>query len=120
MDYEQLFAEFNVGTACQSCLGSEVRLRLEHELRDRKKFKDKCAMQAGWLKERDAEIASLKAQLSLKEAEAAEAIRLHGQVVALEFEAATKDSELASSNTHIAKLTQDLSNLQLSCDELSI
>ncbi|GKC54987.1 hypothetical protein Tco_1077732 [Tanacetum coccineum] len=111
----------------------------------RKKFEDRCAIQAGWLKERDAEIASLKAQLSLKEAESAEAIRLHsqvaiveaaraseqnglkernmaleGQVVALEFEAATKDSELASSNTHIAKLTQDLSNLQLSCDELSI
>ncbi|GJZ61060.1 hypothetical protein Tco_0617197 [Tanacetum coccineum] len=87
MDYEQLFAEFKVGTARQSCLGFEVRLRLEHELRGRKKFEDRCAMQAGWLKERDAEIASLKAQLSLKEAEAAEAIRLHvleGQVAALE------------------------------------
>ncbi|GJU34132.1 hypothetical protein Tco_1182486 [Tanacetum coccineum] len=59
MDYEQLFVEFNVGTARQSCLGSEVRLRLEHELRGRKKFEDKCAMQAGWLKEKDAEIAML-------------------------------------------------------------
>ncbi|GJW07227.1 hypothetical protein Tco_1569650 [Tanacetum coccineum] len=59
MDYEQLFAEFNVGTARQSCLSSEVRLRLEHELRGRKKFEDKCAMQAGWLKEKDAEIAML-------------------------------------------------------------
>ncbi|GKA23903.1 hypothetical protein Tco_0709936 [Tanacetum coccineum] len=103
---------------------------------------------AGWLKERDAERANLKAQLSLKEAEAAEAIRLRGQiatveaaeaaraseleglkernatlegqVAALESTAVTKDSELASSNTHIAKLTQDLSNLQLSCDELGI
>ncbi|GKD34284.1 hypothetical protein Tco_1249793 [Tanacetum coccineum] len=105
-------------------------------------------MQTGWLKERDAEIANLKAQLSLKGDEVAEAIRLRGQiavvetakaarasdleslkernadlkgyVVALEFATVTKDFELASSNTHIAKLTQDLSNLQLSCDELSI
>ncbi|GJX58554.1 hypothetical protein Tco_0289944 [Tanacetum coccineum] len=59
MDYEQLFVEFNVGSARQLCLGSEVRLRLEHELRGRKKFEDRCAMQAGWLKEKDAEIAML-------------------------------------------------------------
>ncbi|GJW65346.1 hypothetical protein Tco_0117230 [Tanacetum coccineum] len=120
MDYEQLFVGFNVGAARQTCLNSEVRLRLEHELRGRKKFKDKCVMHAGWLKERDAEIANLKAQLSLKEAEVAEAIRLRGQVTALESAAATKDSDLESYNTHIAKVTQDLSNLQLSCDELSI
>ncbi|GJT20072.1 hypothetical protein Tco_0878778 [Tanacetum coccineum] len=148
MDYEQLFAEFNVRTAHQSCLGFEVRLRLEHELRGRKKFKDKCAMQAGWLKERDTKIASLKAQLSLKEAEAGEAIRLRGQVAivevteaararelnglkernavlegqvtALESAAIIKNTELESFNAQIAKLTQDLSNLQMSCNELSI
>ncbi|GKG33416.1 hypothetical protein Tco_0433575, partial [Tanacetum coccineum] len=48
MDYEQLFVEFNVGAARQTCLSSEVRLRLEHELRGRKKFEGKCAMQADW------------------------------------------------------------------------
>nr|GEY79894.1 transposase (putative), gypsy type [Tanacetum cinerariifolium] len=129
----------------QTCLSSEVRLRLEHELRGGKEFEDKCAMQAGWLKERYAKIANLKAHLSLKEVEAAKAIRLcihiatveaagaseleglkeqnatlEGQVAALESAAVTKAFELASSNTHIAKLTQDLSSLKLSCDELSI
>nr|GEV36680.1 hypothetical protein [Tanacetum cinerariifolium] len=59
-------------------------LRLEHELRGRKKFEDKFSMQAGWLKEEDADIASLKALLSLKEAEAAEEIYLHGQVAVIE------------------------------------
>ncbi|GKA64020.1 hypothetical protein Tco_0763626 [Tanacetum coccineum] len=115
MDYEQLLAKFSVGTARQ---------------------------------ERDVEIASLKAQLSLKEAEAAEAIRLSGQVamveaveaaraselndlkernaalerqvVALESAVVSKDVELASSNAQVAKVTQDLSSLQLSYDELSI
>nr|GEV63842.1 reverse transcriptase domain, reverse transcriptase zinc-binding domain protein [Tanacetum cinerariifolium] len=87
-------------------------------------------------------------QLSLKEVEAAEAIRLRsqiatveavkatraseldslkeriptleGQVVALESTIVIKDTELASSNAQITKLTQVLSNFQLSCDELSI
>nr|GEV43085.1 hypothetical protein [Tanacetum cinerariifolium] len=49
MEYEHLFAEFNVGATRQTCLGAE---------------------------ERDAEVASLKEQLSFKEAEAAKVIRL--------------------------------------------
>ncbi|GJW70791.1 hypothetical protein Tco_0127708 [Tanacetum coccineum] len=106
-------------------------MRLEHELRGRKKFKGKCAMQANWLKKRDAEIASLKDQLSLQEAEAVEAILLRGQiadvevaeatrvnelkdlkekeadlegrVATLESVAASKDAELASSNSQLFK-----------------
>nr|GEV36679.1 hypothetical protein [Tanacetum cinerariifolium] len=45
---------------------------------------------------------------------------LEGQVEALESASVVKNTELESSNAHIAKLTQDLSNLQLSCDELSV
>ncbi|GJZ33895.1 hypothetical protein Tco_0579331 [Tanacetum coccineum] len=147
MDYDQLLVEFHVGAAHQTCLSSEVRLRLEHDLRDKKKLEGKCSRHASLLKERNAEMASLKAQLSFKEAEAAEAVRLRGQIatvkaaeaaraseldglkernVALEGQVAAlksatviKDTELASSNAQIAKLTQDLSNCQLSCDELS-
>ncbi|GJR77403.1 hypothetical protein Tco_0089768 [Tanacetum coccineum] len=141
MDYYELFVEFNVGTARQTCLSSEIRLQLEHELRSRKKFDDKCVMQDGWLKERDAEIATLKAQLSLREAEAAKAIRLHGQIVdveameatrvielnalkernaalkvqvaALEFAAASKDVELAFSNSQVSRLEATCSDLCL-------
>ncbi|GJW50305.1 hypothetical protein Tco_0091656 [Tanacetum coccineum] len=148
MDYEQLLAEFNVGASRQACFNAEIRMWLEHELRGRQKLEERCAMQVNMLKEMDAEIASLKAQLSLKEVEAAEAIRLGGQIVnveateaarvnelndlkernvalegqvaALEFAAASKDAELASSKSQVAKVTQDLSNLQLSCDELSV
>ncbi|GJR83065.1 hypothetical protein Tco_0153850 [Tanacetum coccineum] len=129
MDYDQLFAKFNVRAARQTCLAAEVRMRFEHNLRERKRFERKCVRQADLLKEKDDEIADLKAQLSLKEAEVAEAIHLctldeekntlEGQVVALESAAATKDTELASLNAQTAKLTQDLSILQLSCDELN-
>ncbi|GKB35036.1 hypothetical protein Tco_0879978 [Tanacetum coccineum] len=120
MDYDQLFAEFNVEAARQTCLSAKVK---------------------------DDEIASLKSQLSLKEAEAIQAIRLcsqvsvkgelnslrerntaleaeksvlEGQVAALESAIVIKYTELASFNTQITKLTQDLSNFQLSCHELSI
>nr|GEX31214.1 hypothetical protein [Tanacetum cinerariifolium] len=125
----------------------EVRLRSKHNYKEMKKFKRKCNRQADLLKKKDTEIASLKAQLSLKKAKAAEVIRLRGQVAAieamkaarvnelnslkkwittlegpvvtLEFATIIKDTELASSNAQITKLTQDLSNI-LSCDELSI
>nr|GEV14478.1 transposase (putative), gypsy type [Tanacetum cinerariifolium] len=143
MDYDQLFADFNVGAARQTCLSDEVRMRTEHILRERKRFEGKCARQDDLLKERDVEITNLKAQLSFKEAEATEAIRLRnqvseldslkeqnmalekekttleGQVAMLESGSATKDTEIASLNGQTAKLAHDLSNLQSSCDELS-
>ncbi|GKA73190.1 hypothetical protein Tco_0779406 [Tanacetum coccineum] len=84
MDYKQLFTEFKVGAVRLTCLGSEVRLRLEHELKGRKQFERKCVVQADWLRERDVEIASLKAQLSLRESEPAEAIHLRGQISTIE------------------------------------
>nr|GFA67863.1 hypothetical protein [Tanacetum cinerariifolium] len=65
MDYEQLFIEFNAGTARQTCLSSKVRLRLEHKLR-----------------------------VVSKEAEAAKAIRLKGQIATIEATKAARVSEL--------------------------
>nr|GEU75859.1 ankyrin repeat family protein [Tanacetum cinerariifolium] len=148
MDYEQLLAGYSVGVAHQACFSTKVRMWLEHELRDRQKLEERYAQQVDRLKEKDTEIASLKAQLSLKEAEATEAIRLQGQIAAVEAAEATritklnslrernvslegqvtalesavvsKDAEIASSQSYVAKLTHDLSSLQLSCDELSV
>ncbi|GJW70146.1 hypothetical protein Tco_0127063 [Tanacetum coccineum] len=112
IDYEQLFAEFNAGAARQTCLGAEVRMRLEHELRGRKKFEGKWAIQDNLLKEKDAEIASLKAQLSLKEAEAAEAIRLRGQVATVEATEATRVNELNGLKEHNSALEEEKNALE--------
>ncbi|GJR61462.1 hypothetical protein Tco_1503624 [Tanacetum coccineum] len=60
MDYEQLLAEFNVGAARQTCFNAEIRMQLEHELRGRQRFEERCALQVNKLMERDAEIANLK------------------------------------------------------------
>nr|GEX41819.1 hypothetical protein [Tanacetum cinerariifolium] len=129
MDYDQLFAEFNIRDARQTYIGTKVRMRLEHTLREKKKFEGRLIRQVDLLKEKDAEVASLKAQLSLKEAEATEAIRLSLEdeknglehtVAALKSVDAAKVTELASLTAQTAKLTQELSELGLSCDELSI
>nr|GFC37090.1 hypothetical protein [Tanacetum cinerariifolium] len=112
------------------CLSAKVRMRLEHTLREKKILEGRFNRKVVLLKEMDAEIASLKAQLSLREAEAAEAIRLRGQiaiveaarvgeldglkeqnvalegqVVAFDFTNATKGTELASLTAQTAKLT---------------
>ncbi|GJT41687.1 hypothetical protein Tco_0941552 [Tanacetum coccineum] len=96
MDYDQLFAEFNVGAAHQTCLSSEVRLRSEHNFREGKKFEGKCNRQANFLKEKDAKIANLKAQLFLKEAETAKAICLRSQVSIVEAAEAARINKLDS------------------------
>ncbi|GJT07006.1 hypothetical protein Tco_0841468 [Tanacetum coccineum] len=101
MYYKQLLAEFNVGVARQTCFNAEVRMQLEHELR---------------------------------EAEAAEAIRLRGQITNVETAKAAMDGQLNSlrerntvlesatiaKDSKIAKLSQELSSLQLSYDDLSV
>ncbi|GJX79580.1 hypothetical protein Tco_0327729 [Tanacetum coccineum] len=84
MDYHHLFTEFNVGTARQACLNAEVRMRTEFCLSERTRLEVECGRQASLLKSKDEEIEVLKAQLTVKEAEAAEAIRLRAQIVAME------------------------------------
>ncbi|GKG47025.1 hypothetical protein Tco_0504222, partial [Tanacetum coccineum] len=79
-----LFTEFNVRTARQACLNAEVRMRTEYCLNERKSLESECKKQADLLKARDEEVENLKAQLLLKETEAAEATRLCAQVSAAE------------------------------------
>ncbi|GJR60730.1 hypothetical protein Tco_1502892 [Tanacetum coccineum] len=112
MDYDQLLVEFNVRAARQTCLSFEVRLWLEHNLRDKKKLEGKCSWQAGLLKEKDADIASLKAQLSLKEAEAAEAIHLRGQVAIVEAAEVARTNELNCLKERNSALEEEKSVLE--------
>ncbi|GKD92177.1 hypothetical protein Tco_1372014, partial [Tanacetum coccineum] len=133
MDYDHLYSEFNVGAARQVCLGADVRMRAKHTLEKKNELEDKCAGQANLLSERDTEIAHLKSLLSLREAEATEAISLCGQLATLEATDASKSAELRALKEkdftleeeknalceRVAKLTADLSGFQLSRDELN-
>ncbi|GJY80289.1 hypothetical protein Tco_0493040 [Tanacetum coccineum] len=60
------------------------KLRTKYCLIERRRLESECEKQVGLLKARDEEIESLKAQLSLKEAEAIEAVRLRAQVADVE------------------------------------
>ncbi|GJY72488.1 hypothetical protein Tco_0476191 [Tanacetum coccineum] len=88
MEHDQLFAEFNVRAARQVTLGAEVRMRAEYNIKEKRKLKSVTEERDILLKARDKEIESLKAQLLVKEAEAAEAIRLRAKAV--KFESAEK------------------------------
>nr|GEV80735.1 hypothetical protein [Tanacetum cinerariifolium] len=62
-------------------LNAEVRMRTEYNIREKRKLRAVVDEQAELLKVKYGEIESLKAQLMLKEAEAAKAIRLQAQEV---------------------------------------
>ncbi|GJV31581.1 hypothetical protein Tco_1391981 [Tanacetum coccineum] len=88
MEHDQLFTEFNVGAARQMSLSAGVRMRAEYNIKERRRLKSIVKEGDILLKARDEEIGSLKAQLLLKEAEVAEAIRL--RAVASKFKAVEK------------------------------
>ncbi|GKD13678.1 hypothetical protein Tco_1198085 [Tanacetum coccineum] len=69
-------------------------MRAKHTLEKKGELEDKCVEQAALLSERDVEIVHLKSLLSLKETEAAEAIRLRGQLTTVEAADAAKGNEL--------------------------
>nr|GEU53778.1 hypothetical protein [Tanacetum cinerariifolium] len=110
-------------------LRAELRMRVEHTLEKKDKLKDKCAEQAALLSKKDDEIVDLKSLLSLKEAKAAEAIRLYGQLAVVEAADAVKGNELRDLKEKalrlkerkmiFALLTSKLFGFQLSRDELS-
>ncbi|GKA84643.1 hypothetical protein Tco_0806238, partial [Tanacetum coccineum] len=130
MDYHHLFTEFNVGTARQACLNAEVRMRTEFCLSERTRLEVECGRQASLLKSKDEEIEVLKAQLTVKEAEAAEAIRLRAQIVAMErahtdevnvlqHNNAVLESEKNTFNDKVMELQSSLSAKDLEAKELA-
>ncbi|GJX21033.1 hypothetical protein Tco_0223710 [Tanacetum coccineum] len=86
--------QMQCGVSRQACFSAEVRLRSEHNYREKKKFERRCQRKTILLKEKDAEISSLKAYLSLKEAVAVEAIRLCGLVATVEATETARANEL--------------------------
>nr|GEU66893.1 hypothetical protein [Tanacetum cinerariifolium] len=121
IDYDQLYNEFNVRAAPHVYLWAEVKMRAENTLEQKDRLEDKYFEQTALLSKRDTEIAHLKSLLSLKDAEAAEAIRLRGEkdvlfekVKTLESAAALKETELAPLTAQVVQLTSDLSGFQLS------
>nr|GFA39029.1 hypothetical protein [Tanacetum cinerariifolium] len=92
MDHDQLFTEFNVGATRQISLNAKVK---------------------------DGEIESLKAQLLLKEAEAAEAIRLRAEVFKFEFAKQSLGSEVGVLRDRSAAVEREKNELSVKVTDLS-
>ncbi|GKE62566.1 hypothetical protein Tco_1512933 [Tanacetum coccineum] len=79
MEHDQLFTEFNVGTARQISLSAEVRMRAEYNIKGKRRLRAIVEEKYLLLKTKGEEIDSLSAHLLLKEAKAAEAIHLRAE-----------------------------------------
>ncbi|GJY20670.1 hypothetical protein Tco_0393236 [Tanacetum coccineum] len=111
MDHDQLFTEFNVRAARQMSLSFEVRMHAEYNIKERRRLNSIVEEKSSLLKARDAKIESLKAQLLVKEAKAAKAIRLCAE--ASNFEAIDKSLQgevrvLKDYNTTLEKEKSEL------------
>ncbi|GKE59832.1 hypothetical protein Tco_1510199 [Tanacetum coccineum] len=111
MEPDKLLTEFNVGATSQISLSVEVRMRAEYNIREKRRLKSVVDEQTELLKVKEGEIENLKAQLLLKEAEAAWAIRLRTE--ASNFEAIEKSLQdevktLKERNTTLEKEKNEL------------
>ncbi|GKF67216.1 hypothetical protein Tco_0196895, partial [Tanacetum coccineum] len=88
MEHDQLFTEFNVRVIRQVSLSVEVRMRAEYNIKEKRKLRAVVEEKDILLKAKGEEVDSLKAQLLVKEAEAAEAIHLRTE--ASKFEVVEK------------------------------
>ncbi|GKE89086.1 hypothetical protein Tco_1566561, partial [Tanacetum coccineum] len=118
MDHDQLFPEFNVGAARQMSLSAKVRMRAEFNIREKRRLSAIIEEKNLLLKTRDEEVANLKAQLLVKEAEAAEAIRLRAKVqtladrnIVLEREKSELDIKVAGLPATVKVREQEVADL---------
>ncbi|GJZ88783.1 hypothetical protein Tco_0660565 [Tanacetum coccineum] len=105
MKHNELFTEFNVGAARQISLSAEVRMRAEFNIREKRRLGAAVEEKISLLKARDEEVANLKAQLLVKEAEAAEAIRIRAEVQTLAYRNTVLEREKSELNVKVADLT---------------
>ncbi|GJX87059.1 hypothetical protein Tco_0337833 [Tanacetum coccineum] len=84
MEHEQLFTEFNVSAARNLSLSSEVRMRAEYNILEKRKWRSLAEEKNILLEAKDKEIEDLKSQLLKAKEESAEVTQLRAQVSGLE------------------------------------
>ncbi|GJS16735.1 hypothetical protein Tco_0411207 [Tanacetum coccineum] len=98
MEHEQLFAEFNVSAARNLSLSSEVRMRAEYNILEKRKWRSLAEERNDLLQVKDKEIEELKSQLLQardESMEVASTSALNLKVTSLESTIAEKDHELS-------------------------
>ncbi|GJV22383.1 hypothetical protein Tco_1371403 [Tanacetum coccineum] len=113
MEHDQLFTEFNVGAARQMSLSAKVRMRAEYNIRERRRLNSVVEEKNSLLKARDEEVKRLKAQLLVKEAEAAEAIHLRAEASKFEVVEESLRDEVKVLKEQNATLEQEKTDLSV-------
>ncbi|GKB56148.1 hypothetical protein Tco_0912334 [Tanacetum coccineum] len=113
MEHEQLFTEFNVSAARNLSLSSEVRMRAEYNILEKRKWRTLAEEKNTLLKVKDKEIEDLKSQLLKARDESAEVTQLHAQVSSLEATENSLRGEVASAKDRHTLLEQECDSLKL-------
>ncbi|GJY88420.1 putative reverse transcriptase domain-containing protein [Tanacetum coccineum] len=113
MEHEQLFTEFNVSTARNLSLSSEVRMRAEYNILEKRKWRSLAEEKDILLEAKDKEIEDLKSQLLKAKEESAEVAQLRAQVSGLEATENSLRGEVASTKDHNVLLEQECNSLKL-------
>ncbi|GJV38542.1 hypothetical protein Tco_1411019 [Tanacetum coccineum] len=119
MKHDQLFTEFNVGAARQISLSAEVRMRVEYNIRERKRLNYVVEEKNSLLKAKDVEIENLKAHLLVNEAEATEAIRLRTEASKVEVVEKSLRDEVNVLKEQNAALEQESTDLGVKVADLT-
>ncbi|GKC99664.1 hypothetical protein Tco_1169939, partial [Tanacetum coccineum] len=113
MEHEQLFTEFNVSAARNLSLSSEVRMRAEYNISEKRKWRSLAEEKDILLEAKDKEIEDLKSRLLKAKEESAEVSKLRAQVSGLEATENLLRGEIASTKEHNVLLEQECDSLKL-------
>ncbi|GJU35392.1 hypothetical protein Tco_1183746 [Tanacetum coccineum] len=118
MEHEQLFTEFNVSAARNLSLSSEVRMRAEYNILEKRKWRSLAEEKDSLLGAKDKEIEDLKSQLLKAKEESVEVAQLRARVSGLEATENSLRGEVASTKEHNVLLEQECDSLKLKVTSL--
>ncbi|GJU66810.1 hypothetical protein Tco_1253069 [Tanacetum coccineum] len=113
MEHEQLFAEFNVSAARNLSLSSEVRMRAEYNILEKRKWRSLAEEKDSLLGAKDKEIEELRSQLLKAKEESVVVAQLRARVSSLEAIEGSLRGEVASVKGYNDLLEQERNVLRL-------
>ncbi|GKC86098.1 hypothetical protein Tco_1141815 [Tanacetum coccineum] len=118
MEHEQLFTEFNVSAARNMSLSSEVKMRAEYNILEKRKWRSLAEEKDILLEAKDKEIEDLKSKLLKAKEESVEVAQLRAQVFGLEATENSLRGKVASTKEHNVLLEQECDSLKLKVTSL--
>ncbi|GJW98854.1 hypothetical protein Tco_0180662 [Tanacetum coccineum] len=118
MEHEQLFAEFNVSAARNLSLSSEVRMRAEYNILEKRKWRSRAEEKDSLLGAKDKEIGELRSQLLKAKEESVAVTQLRARVSSLESIEGSLRGEVASVKGYNDLLEQERTVLRLQVSNL--